>query len=472
MSGDKSFNININARAGAALGVGLVGAAMGVGLMAGAGTYYLFSRLNEHTRLTHQISNLHTTIMEVKREIALLETGREQKDAVSDEEEELEKLDDRNLVSTHHSPSSCHSSRPSSRSSFRKKTVSFSSTTSGNTSASYHTAPENIISQRASVRCTSESDSLATAVNYQTASGYDTDNSFRTTPGYDTDTSRATDTDYYSPDEDDDEFFDLSPDDSENAAPSISRSPREGHHTSDEEEHMTYLLQQVDQLSEGSGSDQTHAYNLLRGEIDQYSDSPEFLWRLAMATRNMAIVIEQSGNVKDKKEMIFEGYNYAEKAYLLDLNNPQCNKWFGILCGMRGEYLGQTERIKSGFQFKSHLDKALEHMPEDASLHYLLGRFCFEVSQLHWSMRHVGRALYGEIPTSTIEEALGYFQAAENLTPNGWKENRIFLAKCHLQLKNKEMCIQYLELAKEVPIITPDDEAVHKEVLELLQKNS
>lgn len=54
-----------------------MGAALGVGLVAGAGTAYLISRLNEHTRLTHQISSLHTTIMEVKREIALLETGKE-----------------------------------------------------------------------------------------------------------------------------------------------------------------------------------------------------------------------------------------------------------------------------------------------------------------------------------------------------------------------------------------------------------
>lgn len=50
---------------------------------------------------------------------------------------------------------------------FRKKTVSFSSTTSG---------------------------------SYKTAREYDSDN-------------RATDTDYFSPDEDDDEFFDLSPED-------------------------------------------------------------------------------------------------------------------------------------------------------------------------------------------------------------------------------------------------------------------
>lgn len=183
----------------------------------------------------------------------------------------------------------------------------------------------------------------------------------------------------------------------------------------------------------------TFFINFVIGHYFQYSDNPEFLWRLAMATRNMAILEEQKKdqeNREKKKKLIFEGmnikqdswkwgwcqyylffysdstqlyaemsvcnmysysicigwhpnfihdlltptgYKYAEKAYHLDKNNPQCNKWFGILCGMRGEYLGRAERIKSGFQFKEHLDKALELMPEDASVHYLLGRFCFEV---------------------------------------------------------------------------------------------
>lgn len=71
-------------------------------------------------------------------------------------------------------------------------------------------------------------------------------------------------------------------------------------------------------------------------------------------------------------------------------------------------------------------------------------------------MRKVGQAIYGDIPTSTFEEALRYFQAAENLRPDGWKENRLFVAKCYQQLGDMEQCIQWLQQAREVSIITPD----------------
>ncbi|XP_069936164.1 uncharacterized protein [Cherax quadricarinatus] len=126
MSGHKSFTLSVNSKV--------------AGVVVGAGTAYLLTRISEHTRLTQQISSLHATILEVK-DIASLET-------------EFDKAYG-------------YTEYPSSHSEFRKKTVSFSSTT---TTGSYKTAQ------------------------------------------YETDSSRATDTDYYSPDEEEEgEFFDLSP---------------------------------------------------------------------------------------------------------------------------------------------------------------------------------------------------------------------------------------------------------------------
>ena len=40
------------------------------------------------------------------------------------------------------------------------------------------------------------------------------------------------------------------------------------------------------------------------------------------------------------------------------------------------------EKILDGFEFKSHIDKAAELNPGDHITHHLLGRFCYEVSQV------------------------------------------------------------------------------------------
>ena len=50
--------------------------------------------------------------------------------------------------------------------------------------------------------------------------------------------------------------------------------------------------------------------------------------------------------------------------------------------GSRGEFQGVKEKILDGFEFKSHIDKAAELNPEDHITHHLLGRFCYEVSQV------------------------------------------------------------------------------------------
>ena len=43
--------------------------------------------------------------------------------------------------------------------------------------------------------------------------------------------------------------------------------------------------------------------------------------------------------------------------------------------------------------------------------------------------------LFADPPIATMEEARGHFTAAETLKPDGWIENRQFLAKCCINLQ-------------------------------------
>lgn len=53
-----------------------VATALGAGVVVGAGLAYVINRVNEHTHLTQQISSLHETILQVRRDLASLETGK------------------------------------------------------------------------------------------------------------------------------------------------------------------------------------------------------------------------------------------------------------------------------------------------------------------------------------------------------------------------------------------------------------
>ena len=82
--------------------------------------------------------------------------------------------------------------------------------------------------------------------------------------------------------------------------------------------------------------------------------------------------------------------------------------------------------------------------------------YILQVSQLSWLERRAAATLFGEVPSSNFEEALKHFQAAEELRPSGWKENRLFIAKSLIQLSNYNTAAVWLQRAFDAPIITPD----------------
>lgn len=64
--------------------------------------------------------------------------------------------------------------------------------------------------------------------------------------------------------------------------------------------------------------------------------------------------------------------------------------------------------------------------------------------------------MFAEPPTATMEEAKVHFLAAERLKPDGWKENRQFLAKTTIKLGEFTEALSWLDKAAEMPCKNPD----------------
>lgn len=64
--------------------------------------------------------------------------------------------------------------------------------------------------------------------------------------------------------------------------------------------------------------------------------------------------------------------------------------------------------------------------------------------------------LFADPPSATMEEAKEHFMAAEELKPNGWKENRQFLAKSCIQLSDYSSALFWLDKANDLPVNNPD----------------
>ncbi|XP_042334100.1 regulator of microtubule dynamics protein 2 isoform X3 [Sceloporus undulatus] len=176
--------------------------------------------------------------------------------------------------------------------------------------------------------------------------------------------------------------------------------------TPEEKIDLFNLLQESDRLHSGSDNDKRESFKLLLENEEKYRNCAGFLWRLARAYGDMFML---TTDAEEKKNYASEGKLVAENAISLDSSVAESHQWFAMMCGYMSQFESIQNKIKNGYLFKEHLDKAKELKPQDPFLYYLTGRWCYEVAQLSWIEKKVAAALFGTPPTSTIHEALQNF---------------------------------------------------------------
>ncbi|KAJ7401891.1 Regulator of microtubule dynamics protein 2 [Pitangus sulphuratus] len=244
---------------------------------------------------------------------------------------------------------------------------------------------------------------------------------------------------------------------------------------SEEEEELFNFLQQVDNLHKGSEDDKKEAFRLLLEKDNefnyaavvyfQYENCVDFLWRLARAYGDL---FEMTTDAEEKRKYVIDGKIKAEKAVQLDDRSAESHQWFAIMCGYMSQFESVQNKIRNGYLFKEHLDKAIELKPQDPFLYYLNGRWCYSVAQLSWIEKKVATALFGTPPTSTVEEALQNFLKAEEMRPGYSKCNYVYLAKCYKDLGQKNNALKYCDSALSILSVTNEDKEAQKDLEALL----
>ncbi|NP_001088016.1 uncharacterized protein LOC494707 [Xenopus laevis] len=204
----------------------------------------------------------------------------------------------------------------------------------------------------------------------------------------------------------------------------------------EEKAELLSVLHQADAGHCGSESEKQETFRMMLVHEEKYGNTVDFLWRLARAYGDM---FDMTSDVEEKKNYAANGKSFAGKAVQLEESSAEGHRWFAIMCGYLSEYESVQDKIKNGYLFKEHLDKAIELDPKDPLQYYLLGRWCYAVSQLSWIERKVAATLFGNPPTATIQEALQNFLKVEEMHPGYSKYNYVFLAKCYKDLGKKSV---------------------------------
>lgn len=106
--------------------------------------------------------------------------------------------------------------------------------------------------------------------------------------------------------------------------------------------------------------------------------------------------------------------------------------------------------------------------PTDATTLYMLGTWCYEISNLTWYQRKIASVIFGEPPNSSFQEALTYYENAEKVDPNFYSLNLLMLGKTYLKLERKEDAIKYLKKVVEFPVRNDEDQKAKQEAQKIL----
>ncbi|XP_068437390.1 regulator of microtubule dynamics protein 1 [Clinocottus analis] len=224
------------------------------------------------------------------------------------------------------------------------------------------------------------------------------------------------------------------------------------------------VLEQADYLY--SCGETEKLYQLLLQHKD--SNEAEFLWRLARASRDLSVLPNTGG--EQKKQLAFEGFEYAQKALEKDEKCFAAHKWYAVCLSDIGDYQGVKVKIGNSYIIREHLERAVELNPKDATSFHILGHWCFAFAELPWYQRKVAAVIFSSPPESTYEEALKFFLKAEEVDPNFYSKNLLMVAKTYMGMKDKEKALLFLTKAKEYPAHTLEDKEVHREAVDLLKK--
>ncbi|XP_034190127.2 regulator of microtubule dynamics protein 1 [Osmia lignaria lignaria] len=252
----------------------------------------------------------------------------------------------------------------------------------------------------------------------------------------------------------DDEFYDCS--DSESVIGDNDMR------ISEELNQLDVILKEIDE--DVSEQFNINVYYKLQTLVKSHEDNVEVVWRFARACYDHA---EAVNDTNIKRTLLLEGIEHCEK--VIEVQNPHLFKWYAILVGLNGDYLSTAEKIKNGVRFKNYVEMALDMRPNDSELHYLLGRFKYEIANLSWLEKKVAATLFSEVPSASYEEALDRFETAAKLghkTP----QSQLYISKCYIALKQYSRAVDCLKEILDQPSLITEDEKVHAEASKLYNK--
>jgi tetratricopeptide (TPR) repeat protein len=174
----------------------------------------------------------------------------------------------------------------------------------------------------------------------------------------------------------------------------------------------------------------------------------------------------------EKKEKLRLGnisLEFADRAATLAPNNSEAQLSPAISYGKMLPFMGSKDQVNASPKIKAAADRALQLNPNNDTAWHVLGRWNRVLANVNVVKRTLAKALYGDLPVTTNQEAEKCLLKAIEINPNRCIHH-IELGRIYVQMGRKEDARKRLQEGLAMPNKEHDDPEMKEIGRQLLEK--
>lgn len=184
--------------------------------------------------------------------------------------------------------------------------------------------------------------------------------------------------------------------------------------------------------------------------------NPQVVWRLAKACYEVGTELPKEDK-SGRNKYLTEGLGYAKEALAADPNIGEAHKWAGILTAEQD--VGAKEKVSNAYIIRDHFLKAAELSPNDSTVFFCLGKWCYSIMQIGWLERTAATVLFGAPPTSSYLDALKYLEESCRLQET--IQNTTLLGDTLVGMGKPVEAMIWYQKAVDLPVLSEKDKTGH-----------
>ena len=175
---------------------------------------------------------------------------------------------------------------------------------------------------------------------------------------------------------------------------------------------------------------------------NKYPENTDVLLRLSITHHYLS---ESALKKSLDKKNALKAFEYIEKAFNIEPDNPDILKWYVITLGKTVEEDTIRNQIEQSKNIKNIALKVIDLLPDDEFCYSIMGQWHYKLADLGRASRRIASILFSEPPKGSFEEAQYFFE--KSLERNSdYIGTYYWLGKTYLKLNNEQKAIELFEL--------------------------